>query len=455
MSNLPATSTDTVSKPLDPDDALFNPADVTILLVDDERNILSSLTRLFRPQRYRIVTAINGQKGLEVLEKQPVDLVISDMRMPQMDGAQFLEQVALRWPDTMRILLTGYSDIEDTVAAVNRGHIYRYLSKPWNDKDIRTDVRLALEQRFLVQERHRLQELTRKQNAELKTLNNHLEEKVAERTKEVRATLAKLVKSHSSLKSSYVDAVKVFTNLIEMRSGHTKGYTRRVAGIAHQVAQQLGMGDTESQDVLFAGLLHELGKISLSKQLWTKPISSLQLEDRDQMMRYPSLGQGALMSLEYLQGAASIIRHHCERIDGSGFPDRMQGDMIPMGAQVLGTVVDYFGLMVGAVEKTRMSAVDAHAYLRRFCGVRYNTQVVDALFAVIGGQGERAEQEPEIRVVPDELTAGMVLTRDLLSQDNLVWLSRGHILSPSLIRRIQNLGRDYELELYVRFQQVS
>ena len=91
----------------------------TVLFVDDESSILSSLRRLFRPQGYRILLAESGAAGLEVLRKEPVDLVISDMRMPVMDGAQFLEQVRAGWPSVIRILLTGYADITSTINAIN------------------------------------------------------------------------------------------------------------------------------------------------------------------------------------------------------------------------------------------------------------------------------------------------------------------------------------------------
>jgi response regulator RpfG family c-di-GMP phosphodiesterase len=100
----------------------------TLLCVDDEPNILSSLRRLFRPAGYRVLLAESGAQGLEVLEKEAVDLVISDMRMPEMNGAQFLAQVRARWPDTMRLLLTGYSDIQSIQDAINCGEIYRYIT---------------------------------------------------------------------------------------------------------------------------------------------------------------------------------------------------------------------------------------------------------------------------------------------------------------------------------------
>ena len=161
-----------------------------MLFVDDEPGILSSLRRLFRPHGYRILVAESGALGLAELEKTPVDLVISDMRMPEMDGATFLKAVRQRWPDTVRILLTGYADVTSTVAAINEGEIYRYVSKPWDDNEIVKTVREALEGYQLKMENRRLTALTQSQNEELKGLNASLEQKVAERTAELRQALS-------------------------------------------------------------------------------------------------------------------------------------------------------------------------------------------------------------------------------------------------------------------------
>jgi len=157
----------------------------TVLCVDDEPNILSSLRRLFRPAGYRVLLAESGALGLAVLEKEQVDLVISDMRMPEMNGAQFLGQVRSRWPDTMRLLLTGYSDIQSIQDAINCGEIYRYITKPWDDNDIVLLVRHALERRALEQDKLRLEALTLRQNEQLKSLNHNLE---AQRSRRARAS---------------------------------------------------------------------------------------------------------------------------------------------------------------------------------------------------------------------------------------------------------------------------
>ena len=163
-----------------------------ILCVDDEPNILSSLRRLLRTPGYEIFLAESGHAGLALLETQTVDIVISDMRMPEMDGARFLEQVRDKWPDTIRLLLTGYADIQSILDAINRGEIYRYITKPWNDNDILLIVRHALERKELERQKLQLEALTKSQNEQLKELNATLENKVQLRTVELKKAMASL-----------------------------------------------------------------------------------------------------------------------------------------------------------------------------------------------------------------------------------------------------------------------
>ena len=116
----------------------------TLLLVDDEENILKSLRRLLRHEPYEILIANDAEQALQLLNQKSVDLVISDARMPGMDGATLLTEVQQRWPECVRILLTGQADLSTTIKAINQGRIYRYISKPWDDEELRLTIRQAL-----------------------------------------------------------------------------------------------------------------------------------------------------------------------------------------------------------------------------------------------------------------------------------------------------------------------
>jgi response regulator RpfG family c-di-GMP phosphodiesterase len=413
----------------------------TLLFVDDEANILASLKRLFRPHGYRIFTAESGALGLQIMEREAVDLVISDMRMPEMNGAQFLEKVRDKWPDTVRILLTGYAEIAATIDAINKGQIYRYISKPWDDHDIVLVVRLALQQKLLEREKLRLEVLVRGQNEELKELNANLEEKVKARTEEVRKAMLSLEAAHDKLKKSFITSIRVFSNLIEMREGGMAGHSRRVADLARSLAQHMGMSNAEVQDVFLAGLLHDVGKIGLSDRLLEKPFTSLSTEERFEVIKHPIKGQTALMALEQLQGAAIYIRGHHERFDGLGYPDKLAGLAIPLGARILAVANDYDSAQFGTLLTRHLKQSDALAFIIEGRGRRYDTQVVDAFMEVMGKNSVVTPSAPELVLRSEQIKPGMVLARDLMSKSGELLLAKDYILDQQLIGQIMNYER--------------
>jgi len=149
-----------------------------VLLVDDEQSILSSLKRLLRREGYEIHTADSGVEALRVInEREPFDLVMSDFRMPGMTGAELLRKVRDHSPDTIRIILSGYSEVHAIIDAINDGAIYKYLTKPWNDEELKLHIRRALEQRALEDTNVKLAEEISRQNEKLRELNAALDRK--------------------------------------------------------------------------------------------------------------------------------------------------------------------------------------------------------------------------------------------------------------------------------------
>lgn len=425
----------------------------TILFVDDEPNILSALRRLFRAHGYRTLMAESGAAGLKILETEAVDLVISDMRMPEMDGTRFLEHVCMRWPDTIRLLLTGYADIQSILDAINRGEIYRYITKPWDDNDILLTVRLALERQALEREKKRLEALTRSQNEGLKTLNAGLEFKVQERTIELKDALASLVTSNEKLRTSFLTSIKVFSSLIEMRGGTLAGHSRRVADVARRIAVEMGMDERETQEIFVAGLLHNIGKIGFPDELLVMPVSLMKGDNLGTYRRYPARGEQLLMSLDDLRGAASVIRSHQERFDGMGFPDGLSGFNIPCGARILALASDYENLQRGVLVQRSLSPEEATSLILQSPGSRYDPQVVTAFKHIMGGraddpvpQAAPKEQRAVLELAPEDLRPGMVVARDLFAPDGLLLLSANHILSARLILQMQ----EYQVSARVR-----
>lgn len=412
----------------------------TILFIDDEANILSSLKRLFRPHGYRILTADSGSAGLALLEQEQgaVDVVVSDMRMPGMSGAEVLEQVRLKWPEAVRILLTGYADVSSTIAAINRGEIYRYISKPWSDEEILLTLRDALERKLLKAEKQRLEALTLRQNEELKELNASLEEKVRQRTEALRQTMDQLSVAHEKLKKGFFTSIQVFANLMELREGTMAGHSRRVADLARNLAKKLGLSATETQDVVVAGLLHDIAKIGLPDHLLTKPFTTLSPDERAEFIKHPVKGAAALMALEQLANSARLIRAHHERFDGLGYPAGLKDAEIPVGARILALVNDYDALQAGRLVPKKLSADGALAMIVEGRGKRYDPLMVDAFIELMGKAPKVESYGPEIAISAAKLKAGMVLTRDLVSREGLLLLAREYVLDDSLIGQIRN-----------------
>jgi len=160
----------------------MNDNEHTVLLVDDEEKILHSLKRLLRKEGYRLFTASSGAEGLKILEENDIHLVISDQRMPQMSGTDFCAQVKEQYPDSIRIILTGYTDVDSITESINQGHIYKFFLKPWNDQGLKLEINKALDQYDLIQANKKLNKKVGEQNLALKKINENLEMLVKERT---------------------------------------------------------------------------------------------------------------------------------------------------------------------------------------------------------------------------------------------------------------------------------
>lgn len=171
----------------------------TILCVDDEPNILHSLKRLLRKEGYKLLLANSGDEALKLLQEQKVHLIISDQRMPQMSGTEFLGLVKERFPDVLRVILTGYTDVDSITESINKGHIYKFFLKPWNDHNLKLEIRQALDQYDLIKANKHLDETVIRQNQELQRVNEKLEELVAARTEEIALKNHALELSHAIL----------------------------------------------------------------------------------------------------------------------------------------------------------------------------------------------------------------------------------------------------------------
>lgn len=441
MASLPMASADPHASP--------SSAPPTLLFVDDEPSILSALRRLFRPLGYRILVAEGGAAALEMVASEPVDLVISDMRMPGMDGARFLEKIRHLHPCAIRILLTGYANISSTIAAINGGEIHRYIAKPWDDNDIVLVVREALARRDLEVRNFELTELTRRQNDELRGLNAKLEERVRQRTAEIEQINDMLNVAYGELKLNFMLSMQIFAGLMELRHNGMSGHSRRVSGWARRVCILMKLDERTSQDIYVAALLHDIGKIGFPDSLLSKPVSLMSADETARYREHSLNAEAALMPLVQLQPVAKIIRSQQERCDGNGFPDGLEAEGIPLGARLLAPIIDYENLLTGTLAERRFSAEEAAASIRRGAGVRYDGKVVDAFLNAL--KEPRDESRDDRRISATELVAGMVLSRDLVSPQGTLLLAAGYAFDARVVRQVRDYAQreGAKLTLYV------
>lgn len=401
----------------------------TILCVDDEPHILSSLRRLLKPCGYQFLGANSAEEAIARLAEEKVDLIISDMRMPGMQGAEFLGIAREKWPSITRVMLTGYSDVSSTIEAINKGEIYRYIAKPWNDIEVLGVISQAFERHRMEKENLRLQAALLSRNEELKGLNESLEERVLARTKEVERMAQQIRKSH-------INSIKIFSTLLEWREGLLAGHSRRVADMARKLAKAMDCSEQETQDIFIAGLIHDIGLISLPDMVIEKPVSLLQGDDLLRYEKHASFGEQILLSQDDQQGVAAIIRSHHERHDGAGFPDRLRGAQIPLGARIIGITDTFDDLCCGRITSARLSDADARLVISRGRGSQFDPEIVDVFLQMLLAAQPSPEKPPR-QLRSDALRAGMCLARDLLSPEGVILLSAGHVIHADLIKRIR------------------
>lgn len=411
----------------------------TLLLVDDEPNVLKSLRRLFYSDGYQIVTAENGAAGLAVLEQKPIDVIISDMRMPQMDGAEFLAEAAKRWPDTARILLTGFADLDSAISAVNQGRIFSYCSKPWDDDDLKLRVKLALEQKRLREERDRLFDIIRQQN-------QTLEEKVEKRTQQLRQSLLRIDHAHNDLKKQYLDSIKAFAKIIEMRPGIKSGHSKYIAECARDLAPKLGVEVHDIKDIVYGGLLSQIGKISLPDSLLTLPHHEMTSQQKRRYLNHAVEGGDLLTGIEPLHIAASFVRHQYERFDGKGHPIGLAGADIPLGARILAVVRDYLAYLDGEITGTAMTPAQVKHVLFSHRHSDYDPYVVDAFLEWLA-ETEHKGERPVIEISWTQLQAGMEVAEVICN--DMLYL-RDQIVTDKQVEdilRLRKNGRDLILRV--------
>jgi len=417
----------------------------TVLFVDDEENILKALQRLTMDEEFDVEVAASGDAGLQKLASlSNVALIVSDQRMPGMNGAEFLQRSQPLAPDAIRMLLTGYSDISAAADAINKGGASRYLNKPWQDDDLLQTLRGAVETWGLSQENKRLQAVVQAQNEELKQWNENLKSRVLQQTTAIRKKADDLNEALIHLKHNYSGMISAFSSLVEMRGKRMQQHARNVAELATAAAREYGLMPEEVETIRIAALLHDIGEIGIPEDVLEKSQDQMTQDDLQLYSQHPVRGQMAIDTVADLRSAGVLIRHHHENINGTGFPDRLAGEQIPIGARIL-AYADQLDCAIstgGDTSEQALARVELGLDSKLDPGLqRIFRKVASYAYFTMPEIDPDATIELELR--PEELRNGMLLTRDVLSGTGLMLLNKGVTLDTVKIESIQ---RYYQLD---------
>lgn len=325
-----------------------------ILVVDDEVANVRLLKRVLGDE-YETLLAYSGAEGLGLLKEHDVSLIITDQRMPGMSGVQLLEQSLLVRPDAIKILLTGYTDVQALIDAINAGHVYKYIPKPWDADELKLTVRRALEA------------------FELKKNNDQL-------IIDLKQALAQLEEMSSG-------AIRALADALDAKCDYTSGHSLRVSRFAVSIGKQLGLDDDHLRDVELAGILHDIGKIGVPESILWKP-ARLTPEEQKIMSEHPKTSAMIIGELRGLKRTREYVLHHHEYLDGSGYPDGLKGDDIPIGARIILVADAYDAMTTDRPYRKAIGHHNAIAELRKLSGKQFDGRMVDALIAVVGEERE-------------------------------------------------------------------
>ena len=412
----------------------------TVLFVDDEPNILRAIKRALFTMDITLLLADSGAKALELMSNHEVHVVISDMKMPQMSGAELLEQVAINYPDTFRVVLTGYADIESTIKAVNQGKIHRYLQKPWDNQELISVVEEGLERVKLKAENTRLQKLTRLQNRKLRDVNASLEQVVQKRTRQIKAALNKIEKHNLAME-------QVLFNVISINPNINGKFAIEVSELASKLARIARLEKDEIKQVRYAGLICELGLLGLKTEDFKAPFSKLKYQQQQNYLSQTKQAALILAPAHELHQVSDIIEFQFEHYNGSGLYNKVAKE-IPAGARILAIARDYWRLVTGRMSGVEMSPRDAKLEMKKHRNTRYDGEFLDLL---LEAEDVTTSKLLSTSLKATQLKAGMVLAQNLYNDSHILILPEGHVFSDATIQKLvhfeEERGKAFSIQI--------
>ena len=331
-----------------------------ILIVDDEETIRLALRKFLRSRGYEVEIAGSADDALQILNNDSFSLMLCDVRMPGMTGVQLVPQARERDQDIAIIMLTAVNDAATATEVLSSGAT-DYLIKPVELADLQQAVDRALHKRAELIEQRRLDKLIR--------------EEVALRT-------AELEREKESLRLMSVSIAETLINAMEAKDLYLRGHSQRVAELAGELAEELGLDHTVCDDLRVAGRLHDVGKIGIREAILNKP-DRLTSEEFDHVKRHVQIGLDILAPLFHIKKPLNYVEHHHERWDGGGYPRGLSGEEIPLGARILCAADTFDALTSKRAYRDPLAPMAAIEHLRVDSGKQFDPCVYEALVRVV------------------------------------------------------------------------
>ena len=406
---------------------MTSPAPTTpLLIVDDEPLVLGALKETLERERYQVVCCSSPVKALAILSEREFGVIISDQRMPEMSGLDFLVESQRICPSASRILITAALSLSTVVDAINRGEIFRFVAKPWLREELLATVRNAFQRHELVRQNEELMARTQQLNAQLLVANAELEKQIVA----LEQKRSSLDAANRELTTRYEHSLELCRRILTAYDPILGGQAKALVEFADRMAENGPFSEAEAHALRSAAWLCDLGLIGVSRELMrsfrTNP-SQLTERERATLHNHPVYSQTLASLVDPRPEVGEVIRAHHEHFDGSGYPDGKAGSEIPWAARCLAVAVGF--VESSAPKQTTLDAILARA------GKKYDPEAV-RLFLKVTQMVNLPRQVREILL--SELEPGMVLASGIYSPHGLLLIGEGQALGPSAIAKIKD-----------------
>lgn len=327
----------------------------TILAVDDEQNNLSLIKRTLR-NNYEIIMATSGAEALGIIEEKgnEISLIVSDQKMPFMEGTELFKRIADKYPNIVKILLTGHSNVDILVDAINECHLFQYILKPFEPEQLCMIVENGIKK------------------YELSTSKTQILQDLSE---------------------LFYKTIKSIAQALDAKDKYTHGHSMRVTLYSLALAKVLNLDDSILEEIEITGLLHDIGKIAIPEKILLKP-GKLTDEEYEIIKTHPELGEKLVEGIEKLSIISSWLKSHHERYDGHGYPEGLIGEAIPISSRIIAIADTYDAMTSTRSYRSALTHKNAMEEIIRCSGTQFDPALAE-LFVGISTEIEELKSNPD------------------------------------------------------------